>query len=372
LDLNSVHAILGIVKEYWFLIVFLTSVFAAIAYMIIFRVNPWDAQRSAMLRRQSVKFHNSVGHELLERGRFSAAKSEYEEALKLAAVDQTALNGLYLSDLFLGLDLPDWDPASGLAIQRNLEKMRSIEQGNLAHVMQKYLGDLNYMISNVEVALRYYEKALARKPDYPDALYKIGWFYYSEKSDADGMENAFRRMAKIDLYDYRGLHGLGYALYMKAIREKDETNRAALIADAALQSGLALSLHINQLNIVMDFGEVARSGNPASSLQFHEIGRRIIEDPVRSEIGENRFTLEANLVVREGKVYLETRKQKLAWSEYQLALDYLALQRKNLQSDGKQQHDLHLTQAKTLDPDQEIYPIYLDQLEILDRLLPAI
>jgi tetratricopeptide (TPR) repeat protein len=325
-----------------------------------------------MLRRQSVKFHNSVGHELLERGRFSAAKSEYEEALKLAAVDQNALNGLYLSDLFLGLDSPDWDPASGLAIQRHLEKMRSIEQGNLAHVMQKYLGDLNYLIGNVEAACRYYEKALDRKPDYPDALYKMGWFFYSEKSDADGMEDAFRRMAKIDLYDYRGLHGLGYALYMKAIREKDETHRAVLIKDAALQSGLALGLHINQLNIVMDFGEVARSGDPASSVRFHQMGRRIIEDPVRSEIGENRFTLEANLIVREGKVYLETMKQKLAWSEYQLALDYLALQRKNLQPDGKQQHDLRLTQAKSLDPDQEVYPIYLDQLEILDRLLPVI
>jgi hypothetical protein len=79
-------------------------------------------------------------------------------------------------------------------------------------------------------------------------------------------------MTEVDGRDYRGFHGLGYALYMKAILEPDPERRLVFIVDAAKQSGLAKDLFMNQLNIVVDFGEVARSVNPRLALSFHEYG----------------------------------------------------------------------------------------------------
>jgi hypothetical protein len=94
----------------------------------------------------------------------------------------------------------------------------------------------------------------------------MGWLHYSEGPDIDRMEAAFRKMTEVSRFDYRGFHGLGYALYMNAIREPDSKRRSALIADAAKQSGSAKDLFFNQLNIIMDFGEVARSVDPGLSL----------------------------------------------------------------------------------------------------------
>ena len=364
-------AVLGAIKEYWFLITLFMSAVITIAYMIVFRVNPWDAQRSAKLRREQVRFHNSVGSTLLDEGRFKAAKGEFEEAIKLVPENQTALNGRYLSELFLGFDSSDWDPAIGLAIQNHLAGVSTIEQERVAHVVQKYLGDLHDHIGNVELKQSFYEKALILKPDYADALFALGWSCYVDKSDADGMEQAFRKMVKLNGYDYRGLHGLGYALYMKAIREKAPRRRGELMADAATQSGLAKNLRLTQLNIVMDFGEIARSEQPDFSVYFHERGKRIVEDPVLSQQGDNAFSLAARLLLGgEGYVTIETKAQKLAWIEYQIALDYMALERRRFQLDGRKQHDLRLKTAMEMDPEKTMLPIYQDQLAVLNLLLP--
>ena len=364
--------VLGAIKDYWFLITLFMSAVITIAYMLVFRVNPWDAQRSAKLRREQVHFHNSVGSTLLEEGRFKAARMEFEEALKLAPENQTALNGRYLSELFLGFDSPDWDPAIGVAIQNHLAGVGTIEQERVAHVVQKYLGDLHERIGNVDLKASFYEKALTLKPDYADALFAMGWSCYVDRSDPNGMEHAFRKMVNLNVYDYRGLHGLGYALYMKAIREKDARRRVELMADAATQSGSAKNLRVTQLNIVMDFGEIARSGQPDFSLFFHERGKRIVEDPVLSQQGDNEFGLAARLLLGgEGYVSIETKAQKLAWIEYQIALDYLALQRKHFQLDGKAQHDLRLKKAMEMDSEKTILPIYQDQLAVLNLLLPG-
>jgi len=366
----KLQTVLDTIKDYWFLITLFMSAVITIGYMIVFRVNPWDAQRSAKLRREQVRFHNSVGSTLLDEGRFKAAKSEFDEAIKLVPENQTALNGRYLSELFLGLDSADWDPAVGLAIQRHLAAVGTIEQERIAHVVQKYLGDLHERIGNQDLKVSFWEKALALKPDYADALYALGWSYYSDKEDPDGMEQAFRKMAKINEYDYRGLHGLGYALYMKAIGNKDSRRRIELMADAARQSGSAKNLRVTQLNIVMDFGEIARSEQPDFSLFFHERGRKIVEDPGLSQQGENAFGLSAQLLLGEGYVVIETKAQKLAWIEYQIALDYLALQRKGFQLDGMKQHDLRLKSAMEMDPEKAVLPIYQDQLAVLNLLLP--
>src|SRR5689334_18326477 len=148
MNLDLVVRVLTWIKDYWFLITLFVSVSISIAYMVIFRVNPWDAQRSAKLRREQLQFHNTVGHTLLDQGRFPAAKNEFEEALKLVPEDQSALNGRYLAELFLAFDQPDWDPAVALAIQGHMESTSVIEQHRIAHVVQKYLGDLNGRIGN--------------------------------------------------------------------------------------------------------------------------------------------------------------------------------------------------------------------------------
>jgi hypothetical protein len=120
MDHSSFRRVIDTIKEYWFLVTIIGLAALSIAYMVVFRVNPWDKQRSAKLRRERVRFHNAVGNALLEAGSFKVAKNEFNEALKLAAVDHAALNGRYLAELFVGLDQPDWSPAVGLAIQNHL------------------------------------------------------------------------------------------------------------------------------------------------------------------------------------------------------------------------------------------------------------
>jgi tetratricopeptide (TPR) repeat protein len=367
----SFEQILNVTKDYWFLITLSASAALTVAYMILFRVNPWDQQRSAKLRRERVQFHNGVGHTLMEAGHFKQARDEFEEALKIFAEDHVALTGRYLAELFLGLNAPEWNPAIGFAIQRHIANARALNQEHLLHIIDTYLGDLHERISDGETAKEYYRKALARKPDYPYALFTLGWRYYMEGPDIDGMENAFRKMTEVDSRDYRGFHGLGYALYMKAIRESDPQQRLAIIADAAKQSGSAKDLFVNQLNIVMDFGEVSRSVYPRLSLPFHEYGKKVLEDPVLSQVGDNPFGLFVRLQMSEGQVRLESKANKMAWIEYQLALDYLALERVEGQTDSAKQHEQHMKTALSLDPNKEVHPIYADQLSILDRLLPG-
>jgi tetratricopeptide (TPR) repeat protein len=366
----SFEQILNVTKDYWFLITLSASAVLTVAYMIVFQVNPWDQQRSAKLRRERVLFHNGVGHTLMEAGHFKQAQNEFEEALKVFAEDHTALTGRYLAELFLGLNAPEWNPAIGFAIQRHIANTPALNQEHLLHIIDTYLGDLHERISNGETAKAYYQKALARKPDYPYALFTLGWRYYVEGPDIDGMENTFRKMTEVDGRDYRGFHGLGYALYMKAIREPDPERRLAFIVDAAKQSGSAKDLFVNQLNIIMDFGEVARSVNPRLSLPFHEYGKKVLEDPVLSQVGDNPYGLFVRLQMSEGQVQLENKNKKMAWVEYQLALDYLALERVEVQTDLEKQHEHHMEKALSLDPDKAVHPIYADQLSILDRLLP--
>jgi hypothetical protein len=150
------------------------------------------------------------------------------------------------------------------------------------------------------------------------------------------MENAFKRMTEIDPYDYRGFHGLGYALYMKAVRDSDPTNRSSSMLAAAEQAQSAKNLGIERLNIVMDFGEVARSVNPELSLSYHHWGRRILDDPKASQAGDNPFDLGAALLLKEGQVHISGNNEKLAWIEFQLALDNLARHRMSRESNGQQ------------------------------------
>jgi hypothetical protein len=207
------------------------------------------------------------------------------------------------------------------------------------------------------------------KPTYADALFALGWSCYSERSDPNGMEAAFRTMAQNNPHDYRGLHGLGYALYLRAVREKDLAQRDTLIAEATQQSQAAKNLSINALHIVMDFGEVARSSNPDVSLYFHEHARKLLKNPKLAELGDNPFSLFARLVMIDDSVVVETPQQKHAWIEYQIALDHLAMHRRGIGNGGELEHLAALKKAKRLDADGLMFKIYSDQLAILDHLL---
>jgi hypothetical protein len=71
-----------------------------------------------------------------------------------------------------------------------------------------------------------------------------------------------------------------------------------------------------------------------------------------------------------GEIGLEGKNNKMAWVEYQIALDYFAMERVEGQADFEKQHKQHMKKALSLDPDKAVHPIYADQLLILDRLLP--
>jgi len=178
MDQSFLDTVLKATKDYWFLITLVASVILSLAYMIIFRVNPWDQQRAVKLRRDRVRFHNSVGYSLIETGHFADARAEFEESLTLSAEDQTAVNGKYLANLFINIGSPIADPAIGFAIHRRITENDSLKREQHLHIIDKYLGDLYMRICDVPKGLEYYRSALTRKPDYPDALYAIGWQYY--------------------------------------------------------------------------------------------------------------------------------------------------------------------------------------------------
>ena len=360
-------------KEYWFLITIVMSVMGSIFYMSVFQVTPFDTYYEIKHRRDQVRFHNLVGYDLLERGHYKLAKEEFERAVKLNTTDYEALNGQYLSELFISLTSPDWDPAVGLTVQNHLNELGIIEKKELQHIVEKYLGDLNNKIGKLEESKRHYVMAISLKWGYLDALYTYGWFCYSELTDLENMEHSFREMTNVDGLDFRGFHGLGYTLYMQAVKEIDPQKRSELISEAANQTSRASSLLINQYNVVMDFGEIARTIDPRVSIIFHELGFRILNDPVISKRSENSEGFGVRLLTRDGYVTLDNLAQKLALIKYQLALDYLALHRiERKKGENLTLHNDLLKEAKKLDKNNYVVQIYKDQLEILNRLLPSV
>jgi tetratricopeptide (TPR) repeat protein len=374
MDQSFLDSILKATKDYWFLITLVASIVLTLAYMIVFRVNPWDQQRSAKLRRDRVRFHNSVGYALIETGHYEDARSEFEESLKLSPEDQTALNGKYFANLFINLPSPLSDPAIGFAIHYHLKQTGALEhEQHHAHIIAKYLGDLHMRIGDVPQALEYYSQALEIKENYPDALYELGWYYYGNgRGDIAQMEETFRKLTEADPRGYRGFHGLGYALYMKAIREEDADVRKELVHEAARQSGAAQNLFYSQLNVAMDFGEVARSVEPRLALTFHEYGKKLFNDPVLGVAGNNPSNLQARFLMSDGGIDIETRDEKLAWIAYQTALDHLAILRRTGDQEHVAEHKRLFEKAQRFDANKNIKLIYDDQIAILDLLLPGV
>ncbi|PYT00840.1 MAG: hypothetical protein DMF63_05920 [Acidobacteria bacterium] len=372
MDQSFLDTILKATKDYWFLITLVASVVLTLSYMIVFRVNPWDQQRAIKLRRDRIRFHNSVGYSLIETGHFTDARAEFEESLKLSAEDQTAVNGKYLANLFINIASPTADPAIGFAIHRRITENESLKREQHLHIIDKYLGDLYMRISDVPKAVQYYRSALEHKPDYPDALYTLGWHYYQGvHGDLSEMERLFRKLTEVDPHGFRGFHGLGYALYMKALLEPDAEARKLLISEASEQSGAAKVLYFNQVNIVMDFGEISRSVDPELALFFHDYGKKILTDPVLRDLGDNPYPLLNRLLMSEGEINIASKDDKLAWISYQKALDHLALHRTTGEKKNADEHKRLFEKAQRLDSTKFVHYIYADQLAVLDLLLPG-
>jgi hypothetical protein len=96
--------------------------------------------------------------------------------------------------------------------------------------------------------------------------------------------------------------------------------------------------------------------NPDLSLFYHEWGARILDDPKASLAGDNPFDLGAALLLKEGQVRISGNDEKLAWIEFQLALDNLARHRMSRESNGQQEHDAHFQKGLLLDPQKKIHP----------------
>jgi hypothetical protein len=124
------------------------------------------------------------------------------------------------------------------------------------------------------------------------------------------------------------------------------------------------------LNIVMDFGEVARSVDPDLSLFFHNYGKKVFTDPVLSKVGDNPFPLFGRLLMSDGEYTLESKEEKRAWIAFQRALDYLAMERIFDDPQYAAEHKRLVEQAGRLDANKLVQQIYTDQLAILDLLLP--
>ena len=371
----SVSSIFKFLKDYWFAITLMVSALASSYYLVAFDVSPLDSYHDIQQRRGQVKFHESVGFAHLENGNYARAKAEFQHALTLNPIDPIALNGRYLSDLFLELQSPGWDPAIGPVVLDRVKTLRGLERQDLMHITEKYNGDVQRSIGNYAEAQDHWLNALRRKPGYMDALYTYGWFNYGLRPpNIERMEQSFRKMTAENVYDYRGFHGLGYALYMRAIRERDP--RSELILEAALQSEKASRLGIYHLNILMDFGEVARTVDPSLSLHYRRVGRQFIELPEVNALPTNKGIYRAALLLNPGEqVLIRSVDEKRAWLTYQESVDHLALARKtpenlNLRSEYLRQHDQLLLEAKKLDPKATVLPVYEDQRGILDILLP--
>jgi tetratricopeptide (TPR) repeat protein len=259
-------------------------------------------------------------------------------------------------------------------MQDQIHRLSKPKDSKSAHIIEKYLGDLHYRINDTEAARRYYESALSIKRDYADALLEFAWLLYFDGKPGDSrlMSDLFREMTVAFPYDYRGFHGLGYALYMQAIDAQDADARIELVTAASFPADEARALKFNHINTVGDLGEITRTTNPRWSIFYHELGLKLLEDPETAKLRDNKEPLGAQLLTRQGEVTLQSPDDKKAWLTYQLALDYLALHRRN-ESAGEfpiAEHARYLESAKKLDPLKTAFPIYEDQLAILDLLLP--
>lgn len=355
-------------KEFWFFITVVFSIILSFFYMVIYHVNPWDKYKDLARINDQIKFYSDVGFCLLEKGRYTLAKKEFEKAMAIRNFEIRSITGKYLTELFLEFNNPLWEASVGIEIKNHLFNFGLIEELKIEHIVEKYYGDLYARIGDYDQAKNHYEQAIQLKNSYVDALFSYGWLLYSlVKTDSlshEKMITMFQKMTEIDPFDYRGFHGLGYALYIKAIKEFNRTTRDSLLSLATDQSLTASNLLINQINIVADLGEIARSINPELSIIYHEHALSTLSDPNLNSLPGNRDPIIVTILqipFNLPEIDIISDSHKRSWLYYQLALDYQSL-------GIKEKRDQYFKQARELDSNSEMYPIYQDQLAILKLL----
>lgn len=117
-----------------------------------------DKYRQIQINRERVALHDTIGQRLLESGQFEPARNEFDRALKLDPLDEAAQQGQYLAELFVALPLPTWEPAVWSAFRDPLMQLAR-ERGQLGHVFEKYLGDVEQRIGNAVGAEQHYKQS---------------------------------------------------------------------------------------------------------------------------------------------------------------------------------------------------------------------
>ena len=355
--------------DYWFLITILFSILLAFFYMFVFQVTPWDKYAEIKHRREQEEFHCDISYDLLEKGYFNKAKIEFERALVINPLNYKALNGQYLCNLFLDFSSQDWDPSIGLEVQKHLNKLGIIKEKELNHIVEKYLGDLNYRISELDSAFAHYKNALELNKDYIDALNEYGWFNYFELHNSKEMLKCFNKIIISSPYDYRGYHGSSYALYMNSLSTDDSDECRELLERAKTLCEKAVNLKIYDIPSIMDFGEISRLIDPELALNYHNHALKVISDEKLRDYEPNKLTFGIKLLKRyTGTISLSNIDQKKAWINYQLALDYYSLYKKgkiNYNDYLENTDELYKT-AKELDKNAQVSYIYYDQKMVID------
>ena len=142
------------------------------------------------------------------------------------------------------------------------------------------------------------------------------------------------------------------------------------------QSQRASNLRTAQLNVMVDFGEVARAVFPQVSQFFHEEAMKLLDDPETSKLSQVTDILDARLLRSpdDRHVYIRTNNDRHAWVRYELALDHLAESRSidNIEHGRAEraEHDRLFAEARKLDASGDMLNIYQDQLKILDQFNP--
>ncbi len=355
-------------KDFWFFITIMFSLILSFLYMLIYHVNPWDKYKDLSRINDQVKFYSGVGYSLLEKGHYALAKKEFEKAIAMRNFEIRSITGKYLTELFLEFDNPLWQASVGIEIKSHLYNYGLVEELNIEHIVEKYYGDLYSRIGDYDKAKDHYEKAIQLKNDYIDALFSYAWLLYSfVKTDSlshERMITIFQKMTEVDPFDYRGFHGLGYALYIKAIKEYNRTTCDSLLMLATDQSLTASNLYINQINIVADLGEIARSIDPQLSILYHEHAFSTLQDPNLNSLPGNQGPIIVTILLATShlsEIDVVSDNHKRSWLYYQLALDYQSL-------GITKKRDYYFKLARKLDTNSEMYPIYEDQLAVLNLL----
>jgi tetratricopeptide (TPR) repeat protein len=365
--------LLAFLKEYWFLITLIISLVTAISYMIVFHVSPWEKYKEISERKEAVAIHLALGQKLLDDGHHQQAAREFELALRLEPANPKALEGKRKADLLLEVDRIEWKPGLALAY---IDTFRNPKD----HTILLFLGRVFERIGETHKALEYYENARTAYRDshagpgldYYAALERMGWMFYM-KGNLDEMERCFTRMKEIAQFDYRGYHGLGYALYMKAyqLAQSEQEGVTQLLTEATNVLYSAAKYVPNFLMITMDIGEVARLIDPNFSIFWRERAMKCIVEEELCRLEENKSDLTVLLFgSNAGDVVVSGKEDKIAWVKYQLALDHYV---KAVLADPKNpdltRHDSLVDEGKKMQKSESTFSIYEDQRTIVDTLL---